>query len=112
MNDAVQNATNVKSLCFTLSAQCGDPVCLWVKYSKSIKGYGKTNGSSAKTIRERGKRTDRLTIRGVRPTEKQNKPDRATMRPGCVSACIDHVTYVWRDRWTNRRVKRLSKHVG
>ena len=24
-----------------------------------------------------------------------NKPDRATMRPGCVSACIDHVTYVW-----------------
>ena len=24
----------------------------------------------------------------------KNKPDRATMRPGCVSACIDHVTYV------------------
>ena len=23
-----------------------------------------------------------------------NKPDRATMRPGCVSACIDHATYV------------------
>ena len=22
-----------------------------------------------------------------------NKPDRATMRPGRVSACIDHVTY-------------------
>ena len=22
----------------------------------------------------------------------KNKPDRATMRPGCVSACIDHVT--------------------
>ena len=42
----------------------------------------------------------------------KNKPDRTTMRPGCVSACIDHVTYVWRDRWTNRRVKRLSKHVG
>ena len=41
-----------------------------------------------------------------------NKPDRATMRPGCVSACIDHVTYVWRDRWTNRRVIRLTKHVG
>ena len=40
--------------------------------------------------------------------KKKNKPDRATMRPGCVSACIDHVTYVWRDR----RVKRLSKHVG
>ena len=25
-----------------------------------------------------------------------NKPDQATMRPGCVSACIDHVTYVWK----------------
>ena len=23
-----------------------------------------------------------------------NKPDRTTMRPGCVSACIDHVIYV------------------
>ena len=44
--------------------------------------------------------------------QRENKPDRATMRPGCVSACIDHATYVWRDRWTNRRVKRLSKHVG
>ena len=22
-----------------------------------------------------------------------NKPDRAKMRPDCVSACIDHVTY-------------------
>ena len=42
----------------------------------------------------------------------QNKPDRAMMCPGCVSACIDHVTNVWRDRWTNRRVKGLSKHVG
>ena len=42
---------------------------------------------------------------------KKNKPDRAKMRPGRVSACIDHVTYIWRDRWTNRRVKRLSKHV-
>ena len=30
-----------------------------------------------------------------------NKPDRATTRPGCVSACIDHATYVWRDSWTN-----------
>ena len=27
---------------------------------------------------------------------KLNKPDRATMRPGCVSACIDHVTYMER----------------
>jgi len=26
----------------------------------------------------------------------RNKPDRATMRPGCVSACIDHVTYMER----------------
>ena len=25
-----------------------------------------------------------------------NKPDRATMRPGRVSACIDHVTYMER----------------
>ena len=25
-----------------------------------------------------------------------NKPDRATMRPDCVSACIDHVTYMER----------------
>ena len=25
----------------------------------------------------------------------KNKPDRATMRPGCVSACIDHVTYMY-----------------
>ena len=23
-----------------------------------------------------------------------NKPDRATMRPGCVFACIDHVIYM------------------
>ena len=42
----------------------------------------------------------------------KNKPDRATMRPGCVSACIYYATYVWRDRWTNRGVKTLSKHVG
>ena len=26
----------------------------------------------------------------------KNKPDRATMRPGCVFACIDHVTYMER----------------
>ena len=26
----------------------------------------------------------------------RNKPDWATMRPGCVSACIDHVTYMER----------------
>ena len=25
----------------------------------------------------------------------RDKPYRATMRPGCVSACNDHVTYVW-----------------
>ena len=25
-----------------------------------------------------------------------NKPDRATMRPDCVSTCIDHVTYMER----------------
>ena len=25
--------------------------------------------------------------------KEENKPDRVTMRPGCVSACIDHVTY-------------------
>ena len=25
-----------------------------------------------------------------------NKPDRATMRPDCVSVCIDHVTYMER----------------
>ena len=29
---------------------------------------------------------------------KTNKPDRATMRPDCVSACIDHVTYIERPR--------------
>ena len=29
-------------------------------------------------------------------TEEENKPDRATMRPGCVSACIDHVTFMER----------------
>ena len=28
-----------------------------------------------------------------------NKPDRATMRPGCVSVCIDHVTYMYGQRW-------------
>ena len=25
-----------------------------------------------------------------------NKPDRATMRPDCVSTCIEHVTYMER----------------
>ena len=25
-----------------------------------------------------------------------NKPDRAKMRPDCVSACVDHVTYMER----------------
>merc|ERR1711911_253375 len=32
-----------------------------------------------------------------------NKPDRATMRPGRVSACIDHVTYMERQ---------MDEHVG
>ena len=32
-----------------------------------------------------------------------NKPDRATMRYGCVSACIDHVTYMERQ---------MDEHVG
>ena len=27
---------------------------------------------------------------------KENKPDWATMRPDCVSACIDHLTYLGR----------------
>ena len=27
---------------------------------------------------------------------KENKPDRATMRPGCVFACIDHMIYMER----------------
>ena len=30
--------------------------------------------------------------KGFRDGE-ENKPDQATMRPGCVSMCIDHVTY-------------------
>ena len=34
-------------------------------------------------------------------TEEENKPDRATMRPGCVSACIDHVTYMETDGQTD-----------
>ena len=25
-----------------------------------------------------------------------NKPDQATMRPGCVSTCIEHVKYIGR----------------
>ena len=50
----------------------------------------------------------------------KNKPDRATMRPDCVSACIEfdgkHVAYIWRDRWTNSQMNRqfeksLSKRV-
>ena len=32
----------------------------------------------------------------------RNKPDWATMRPGCVSACIEHVTYMERDGRTYR----------
>merc|ERR1712013_509465 len=38
----------------------------------------------------------------------ENKPDQATMRPGCFSACINHVTYVCSDKWTNRRMRRLK----
>ena len=36
-----------------------------------------------------------------------NKPDRATMRPGRVSACIDHVTYMERqmDKQTDKTTK-------
>ena len=33
---------------------------------------------------------------GQRTIENKNKPDRAKMRPDCVSACIDHVTYTER----------------
>ena len=36
---------------------------------------------------------------------RKNKPDQATMRPGCVSICIDHVTYMERqmDEQTGRK---------
>ena len=42
-----------------------------------------------------------------------NKPDRATMRPDCVSACIDHVTYMERqmDRWTDRQTDETKRVV-
>ena len=43
---------------------------------------------------------DRITLSQVsknnRSEKLRNKPDWATMRPGCVSACIDHVTYMER----------------
>ena len=35
-------------------------------------------------------------MRKQRESRERNKPDRATMRPGCVSACIDDVTYMER----------------
>ena len=37
----------------------------------------------------------------------QNKPDWATTRPGCVSACIEHVTYMERqmDKQTDETTK-------
>ena len=28
--------------------------------------------------------------------QKENKPDRATMRPDCLSVCIEHMTYMER----------------
>ena len=39
--------------------------------------------------------TRRKNLVTEREREK-NKPDRATMRPGCVFACIDHVMYMER----------------
>ena len=44
----------------------------------------------------------------IKMGRKINKPDRATMRPDCVSAWIDHVTYMERQM----DEQRLSKHVG
>ena len=37
-----------------------------------------------------------VCILGKKIFHSENKPDRATMRPGRVSACIDHVTYMER----------------
>ena len=55
-----------------------------------------------------------------REKEKQRdkkKPDQATMRPGCVSVCIEHVTYMDRqmDKQTDettRVVKEALKTCG
>ena len=43
-----------------------------------------------------------------------NKSDWATMRPGCVLVCIDHVTYVWRlERQMDEQMGEMTlKHVG
>ena len=40
-----------------------------------------------------------------------NKPDRAKMRPDCVFACIDHVTYMERqmDEQTDETTKKLGR---
>ena len=53
------------------------------------------------TILSRGRQNSDLTIIQVtlvysRVHATKNKPDRATMRPDCVSTCIDHVTYMER----------------
>ena len=47
----------------------------------------------ARTRKER--KNERKKSREERKNER-NKPDRAKMRPDCVSACIDHVTYTER----------------
>ena len=36
------------------------------------------------------------------PKKMKNKPDRATKRPDCVSACIEHVT------WNERQMDELT----
>ena len=42
-----------------------------------------------------------------REKKKRNKPDKATMRPDCVFACIDFgARHIRRDRWTDRWVDR------
>ena len=48
-----------------------------------------------------------IFTKGNSATWLKNKPDRATMRPGCVSACIDHVTYMERqmDKQTGEMTK-------
>ena len=39
----------------------------------------------------------------------RNKPDWATMRPGCVSACIEHVTYM--ERQTDKPTDETARVV-
>merc|ERR1712074_343624 len=46
----------------------------------------------------------------------ENKPDLAKMRPGCVSACIDHLTYMYgqtdgRTDWWNDSKNMLVDHL-